>query len=96
MEIFHRIEEGERDEKNQETRRGLRRGRTAAVHGGVKLSDVSTPNRIVLKGCDNVTLTADGQAGMSTLAADPADSAAITFGDTVSTSNLVIAGDGGT
>ena len=49
----------------------------------------------MLKGCDNVTLTADGQAGMSTLAADPADSAAITFGDTVSTSNLVIAGDGG-
>ena len=67
---------------------------SAPVHS-VKLSDVSTPNRIVLKGCDNVTLTADGQAGMSTLAADPADSAAITFGDTVSTSNLVIAGDGG-
>ena len=55
---------------------------SAPVHS-VKLSDVSTPNRIVLKGCDNVTLTADGQAGMSTLAADPADSAAITFGDTV-------------
>lgn len=67
---------------------------SAPVHN-IKLSDVSTPNRIVLKGCDNVTLTADGQAGMSTLAVDPADSANITLGDTVSTSNLVIAGDGG-
>ena len=61
----------------------------------VNLSDVSTPNRVVLKGCDNVTLTADGQAGMSVLAADPADSANITLGDSVSVNTLVIAGDGG-
>lgn len=67
---------------------------SAPVHT-VNLSDVSTPNRVVLKGCDNVTLTADGQAGMSVLAVDPADSANITLGDTVSVNTLVIAGDGG-
>ena len=67
---------------------------SAPVHT-VNLSDVSTPNRVVLKGCDNVTLTADGQAGMSVLAADPADSANITLGDSVSVNTLVIAGDGG-
>ena len=42
-----------------------------------------------------MTLTADGQAGMSVLAADPADSANITLGDSVSVNTLVIAGDGG-
>ena len=36
---------------------------SAPVHT-VNLSDVSTPNRVVLKGCDNVTLTADGWALM--------------------------------
>ena len=67
----------------------------AADTTAVNIDGAALTGRVVLKGAENTSLTAQNNTSLSTLALDPAGQADVTLSDGAAADTLVIAGKGG-
>ena len=67
----------------------------AADTTAVNIDGAALTSRVVLKGAENTSLTAQNNTSLSTLALDPAGQADVTLSDGAAADTLVIAGKGG-